>query len=128
VILHGFVRATKDIDLLIDPSIGNIRALKRAMADLPDNAIALMEDDEVQRYSVVRIADEIVVDLMKKACGVDYDDAVAAGLDVFELEDVEIPLASKQTLIRTKDTVRPGDAADVGFLELRIELEDGSDE
>jgi hypothetical protein len=128
VILHGFVRATKDIDLLIDPSIGNIRALKRAMADLPDNAIALMEDDEVQRYSVVRIADEIVVDLMKKAGAVDYDDAVAAGLDVFELEDVEIPLASKQTLIRTKDTVRPGDAADVGFLELRIELEDGSDE
>ena len=128
VILHGFVRATKDINLLIDPSIENIRALKRAMADLPDNAIALMEDDEVNRYSVVRIADEIVVDLMKKACGVDYDDAVAAGLDVFELEDVEIPLASKQTLIRTKDTVRPGDAADVGFLELRIELEDGSDE
>ena len=128
VILHGFVRATKDINLLIDPSIENIRALKRAMADLPDNAIALMEDDEVHRYSVVRIADEIVVDLMKKACGVDYDDAVAAGLDVFELEDVEIPLASKQTLIRTKDTVRPGDAADVGFLELRIELEDGSDE
>ncbi len=128
VILHGFVRATKDIDLLIDPSVGNIRALKRAMADLPDNAIALMEDDEVQRYSVVRIADEIVVDLMKKACGVDYDDAVAAGLDVFELEDVEIPLASKQTLIRTKDTVRPGDAADVGFLELKIELEDGSEE
>ena len=98
------------------------------MADLPDNAIALMEDDEVQRYSVVRIADEIVVDLMKKAGAVDYDDAVAAGLDVFELEDVEIPLASKQTLIRTKDTVRPADAADVGFLQLRIELEDGSDE
>ncbi len=58
----------------------------------------------------------------------DYDDAVAAGLDVFELEDVEIPLASKQRLIRTKDTVRPGDAADVDFLELRIKLEDGSDE
>ena len=125
VILHGYVRATRDIDLLIDPSIENIRALKRAMADLPDNAIALMEDDEIERYSVVRIADEIVVDLMKEACGVDYEDAVAAGLDVFELEDVEIPLASKQTLIRTKETIRPSDAADIGFLKLRIEREDG---
>lgn len=126
VILHGYVRATKDIDLLIDPSIENIQALKRAMADLPDNAIALMEDDEVGKYSVIRIADEIVVGLMKEACGVDYEDALTAGLDVFELEGVEIPLARKQTLVRTKDTVRPSDAADVGFLKLAIEREGGS--
>ncbi len=124
VILHGFVRATKDVDLLIDPSVENVRALKRAMADLPDNAIALMEDDEVERYPVVRIADEIVVDLMKEACGVDYAAAVAAGLDVFEIEDVEIPLASKATLIRTKDTLRESDAVDVGFLKLKVKEEE----
>jgi hypothetical protein len=33
------------------------------MAFLPDNAIALIADDEVEKYQVVRIADEIVVDL-----------------------------------------------------------------
>jgi hypothetical protein len=60
VILHGFVRATKDIDLLIDASVENVQRLKRAMAVLPDNAIALIADDEVERYQVVRIADEIV--------------------------------------------------------------------
>ncbi|HEX6159430.1 MAG TPA: type II toxin-antitoxin system prevent-host-death family antitoxin [Thermoanaerobaculia bacterium] len=43
VILHGFVRATKDIDLLIDASSENVQRLKRAMAVLPDNAIALAE-------------------------------------------------------------------------------------
>lgn len=123
VILHGFVRATKDIDLLVDPSIGNIHALKRAMADLPDNAIALMADDEVQKYQVVRVADEIVVDLMKEACGIDYEQAVAAGLDVFEIEDLEIPLVSKETLVRMKDTVRESDAVDVRFLEMKIEQE-----
>ena len=52
VILHGFVRATKDIDLLVDASIENIRRLKRAIATLPDNAIDLIADDEVERYSV----------------------------------------------------------------------------
>lgn len=41
VILHGFVRATKDIDLLVDPSESNVRALKRALASLPDNADAV---------------------------------------------------------------------------------------
>lgn len=41
VILHGFVRAMKDIDLLIDASVENVQRLKRAMAVLPDYAIAL---------------------------------------------------------------------------------------
>jgi hypothetical protein len=40
VILHGFVRSTKDMDLLVDPSEENIRAVKRARATLPDNAAA----------------------------------------------------------------------------------------
>ena len=30
VILHGFVRSTKDVDLLVDPAEENIRAVKRA--------------------------------------------------------------------------------------------------
>ena len=64
VILHGLVRTTKDVDLLVDPSPDNVRAIKRALAALPDNAAALMADDEVGRYEVVRVADEIVVDLM----------------------------------------------------------------
>ena len=33
VILHGFVRATKDIDLLIDASSENVQRLKRAMSN-----------------------------------------------------------------------------------------------
>jgi hypothetical protein len=45
------------------------------MAILPDNAVALIADDEVEKYQVVRIADEIVVDLLKNACGVDYSRA-----------------------------------------------------
>ena len=58
MILHGFVRATKDIDLLVDASAENVQRLKRAMATLPDNAIALIADDEVEKYQVLRIADE----------------------------------------------------------------------
>ena len=72
VILHGFVRSTKDVDLLVDPSEENIRAVKRALGTLPDNAAALLADDEVLRYPVVRVADEIVVDLLAAACGVTY--------------------------------------------------------
>lgn len=56
VILHGSVRGTKDIDLLVEPTEENIRKVKQAMAFLPDQAILLIEDDEVKKYGVVRVA------------------------------------------------------------------------
>lgn len=121
VILHGFVRSTKDVDLLVDPSEENIRAVKRALGTLPDNAAALLADDEVLRYPVVRVADEIVVDLLAAACGVTYEEAVRTGSEVFRIQGVEIPVATKEMLIRMKDTVRESDAMDVRFLRLRIE-------
>src|SRR5688572_24683248 len=72
VILHGFVRSTKDVDFLVDPGEENIQAVKRAMSTLPDNAAALLADDEVQKYQVVRVADEIVVDLLGDAVDVRF--------------------------------------------------------
>lgn len=123
VVLHGFVRGTKDIDLLVDASDENVRALKRALAVLPDNAVAEIADNEVRQYQVVRVADEVVVDLMQAACGIDYPAALEGGVDTFTVEGVEIPVAGKELLIRMKDTVRPSDAADVAFLRLRIEEE-----
>lgn len=106
VILHGFVRTTKDIDLLVDSSAENIRALKNALSALPDNAAADIQDEDVSRYGVVRVADEIVVDLMGRACGLTYQDAVAAGVDTFAVQDVQIPAASKSFLVKTKNRAR----------------------
>jgi hypothetical protein len=123
VILHGLVRTTKDIDLLVDPSEENIRKLKRALGTLPDNAVALIGDDEVGKYRVVRVADEVVVDLMAEACGISYAEAVAAGVEYQRLGDVEIPIAKKEVLIRTKNTFRDSDKSDVGFLRQLIEEE-----
>lgn len=123
VILHGFVRTTKDIDLLVDPSDENVAAIKRALGTLPDNAVAEIDDGDVRRHTVVRVADEIVVDLMAAACGITYDDATAQDIEERLVEDVVIPLAGKRLLIRMKDTVRDSDRMDVGFLRWRIEDE-----
>ncbi|HXO19253.1 MAG TPA: hypothetical protein VOA87_04925 [Thermoanaerobaculia bacterium] len=121
VILHGFVRTTKDVDLLVDPSEENVQAVKKAMATLPDNAAGLLADDEVLRYQVVRVADEIVVDLLASACGVTYSETAQAGIETFKVRGVEIPVASKEILIRMKNTIRESDALDVRFLRLRID-------
>jgi hypothetical protein len=60
---------------------------------------------------------------MGLACGISYAEAVAAGLDRRWIDDVEIPVASKETLIRTKATARDGDRMDVGLLRDLIEAE-----
>lgn len=62
------------------------------------------------------MVDEVVVDLMGRACGVDYAEA-PRDAEVFEREGVAIRIASPRTLIRTKQTPRPQDAIDCAFLE-----------
>jgi hypothetical protein len=123
VIAHGGARTTKDIDLLIDPEPGNVARVKTALSVLADRAVAEVQDDEVGRYAVIRVADEIVVDLMARACDVTYDDAIRDAVHV-PLGDVTIPVASAATLLRTKNTVRPSDAADRRFLEALIRAQD----
>jgi len=116
VIAHGAGRFTKDIDLLVDDALDNIARVKRALSVLADNAAAEVADDDVQRYVVVRVADEVVVDLMGRACGLSYGEA-ARDAETLERDGVRIPVASPATLIRTKNTHRPQDAIDRTFLE-----------
>lgn len=124
VIAHGAGRFTKDIDLLVDDAPENVARVKRALAVLPDNAAAEVADDDVRNHVVVRVADEVVVDLMGRACGVDYATA-SADAESFEREGVRIAVASPATLIRLKDTARPQDAIDRAFLEGVIRARSG---
>ncbi len=123
MILHGFVRTTKDVHLLVDPSDDNIQAIKRALSSLPDNAAEGIALSDVREHTVVRVADEIVVDLMASACGVTYDEAQGHGVEECRIGDVVIPLAGKRLLIRMKDTVRDSDRMDAWFLEARLQAE-----
>jgi hypothetical protein len=70
VIQAGFPRATGDIDLLIDVAPENQERVRRALMKLPDQAVRDMTEEDLDRYVVVRVADAIVVDLMKAACAI----------------------------------------------------------
>ncbi len=119
VIFHGSGRTTKDIDLLVDTSNENIERIKDALSVLPDNAAAELDSGDVAKYQVVRVADEVVIDLLGAACGVEYADAIPE-IEEFEVEGTLIPVAGKSTLIRTKQTIRPSDHDDCEYLEARI--------
>ena len=66
---------------------------------------------------------KVLVALLGRACCITYAEA-AADAESVELEGVDIPLVSKRTLIRTKDTVRPSDRADREFLEALLRSPD----
>ena len=116
VIAHGAGRFTKDLDLLVDAAPENVARIRTALAILADNAVAEVSDADLDAYEVVRVVDEIVIDLMGRACGLTYADVIGDAEEA-EIMGVAIPVASPATLIRTKDTPRPQDAIDRAFLE-----------
>lgn len=115
IVQAGFVRATEDIDLLVDTAPDNIARLRAALRSLPDHAIDEMADSDLDQYMVVRVADEIVVDLMKAACGIGYEEASRL-TDAVLIDDVTIPFASARLLWQTKQTLRDKDRMDREFL------------
>jgi hypothetical protein len=123
VIQHGFVRATEDIDLLVEVSVDNFSRIRDAMLTLPDRAIREVEPDDLDKYVVVRVGDEFVVDLMKSACGVEYAEA-SKQVSLSTIEGVLIPFANPQLLLRMKQTYREKDAMDRMFLENLLKSND----
>jgi hypothetical protein len=98
-----------------DTSPDNQDRVRRALMALPDQAIRDMAADDLEKYAVVRVADEIVVDLMRSACGIAYAEARSLVVPV-EIEGVLIPFASPRLLWLTKDTLRDQDKVDRAFL------------
>lgn len=116
VITAGLPRATGDIDLMIAVDPENEAKVLSALSTLPDNAIRELQPGELQRYNVIRVADEIIVDLMRSAGGIEYEEA-ARDVVVREILGVRIPFASPRLLWRMKvNTHREKDAGDLVFL------------
>jgi hypothetical protein len=115
MVQHGFGRTTEDIDLLVDSSPANFAKIQKAMLALPDGAIREVQPGDLDQYVVVRVNDEIVVDLMKLACGVEYAEA-SKSISWFTVNNVRIPFASPELLLRLKQTYREKDAMDREYL------------
>ncbi len=116
LIHYGFVRGTGDIDLLVDHSEQNIVRIQRGLMYLPDKAAKDLNLTDVKEYHVVRVADEIVVDLLEKACDVSYQEAKEH--IIYEtIKDVPIPFLNVECLIKTKQSYREKDVIDRKFLE-----------
>lgn len=116
VISAGLPRVTGDIDLLVAVDRENEARVFSALSTLPDNAVRDLQPGELEQYNVIRVADEIIVDLMRSAGGITYEEAARDAV-VRTIQGVPIPFASPRLLWRMKVvTHREKDAGDVAFL------------
>jgi hypothetical protein len=112
----GLVRVTEDIDLLIEGSLENQQLVRVALRILPERAIdELGPDEDLREWVVVRVNDEITVDLMTAACGVTYAEARDAFI-LRPIGGVAIPFASRELMIRLKQGNREKDRIDLEYL------------
>lgn len=112
----NYIRQTMDVDLIVAADAENEAKVFSALATLPDNAVRELQPGELQKYNVIRVADEILVDLMRSAGGIDYEEA-SKHVVVREVGGVPIPFASPHLLWRMKAvTHREKDALDLLFL------------
>jgi hypothetical protein len=120
IIQTGYGRSTKDIDFLIESSSENQEKVKKALLILPDKAVLELGNEDFTNYTVIRIADEVVVDILTKACGIDYEEAKDS-INFTDIFNVNIPFAKPELLWKTKQTLREQDQLDLMFLKDLIE-------
>jgi hypothetical protein len=114
--LWGSARATRDIDILIEPTEENARRVLDALASTGYGFAKEWAAAEVARKVVTIIGDSPRVDILTVAWSVRYRDAVRTA-ERFEVEGVEIPTVSLDDLMASKRTGRPQDTADLVVLE-----------
>ena len=110
--LHGYVRATMDVDILVPEHLENHARVIAALSELEDHAAAELTPDDLVKNIVVKIADEVEVDVSTRASKVSYPNAIGTSLKA-TIEGVEVPYVDLQTLIKSKNTERDQDKVDV---------------
>ena len=115
-ILHGLVRTTEDVDILIEENEENYLRVRDALAELSDHAAKELTVQDFVDNLVLKVADVVEVDVSRRAWKVDYASAKPDAKSR-TIEGVEVPFLDVPNLILSKQTYREKDLAD------RVQLE-----
>ena len=113
--LHGSVRATKDVDVLVPKDLDNTKRLLTALSELPFAVAKELDAATVVDKQVTIVGDDPRVDILTVAWDVSYEQAEPTREERTIL-GVRVPYLSRADLIRSKQTGRPADLADIEAL------------
>ena len=117
--VHGRPRATKDLDVWVEPSVENAPKVMRALRDFGAPLMGLTEKDLSTPDAGLQIGIEpLRIDVLTKISGVSFEEAWPARANASFGEGVRCPVIGIDALIANKRAAgRPQDLADVAALE-----------
>ena len=113
--LHGSVRATRDVDLLLPKDAANAERVLAALSELPWGIARELDAAELVRKPFTIVGDDPRVDLLTVAARVTFESAWPRRLSR-RIEGVRVPYLGLDDLIRSKQTGRRSDDADIEVL------------
>lgn len=122
IIMHGFLRATEDIDIVLRMNEKNILNFQKALrVHYDDKSIDEINFDELSRYSVIRYGtpDNYYIDIISRIGeAFDYNNIER---DCKTIDGIKYSIASVESLLQMKkNTFREKDQLDIHFLNNRL--------
>ena len=114
--VHGYHRATTDIDVLVPATQESGRKVRDALMVLPDQAAKDLDPAWFDEGENTRVADAFVVDIMLNAAGETYD-TLKQYAETVDFDGLPIRTVNLQGLLRTKQSMRDKDVADRIIME-----------
>lgn len=118
--VHGYHRATVDIDILLPANRAAGEKTKQALLVMPDQCAKEIDPAWFEEGENIRVADAYTVDLMLNACGETYETLVQHAITI-DLDGIPVKTVDLPGLLKTKMTSRAKDASDRLVLQRAIE-------
>jgi len=116
--LWGSSRSTRDVDILIEPTLQNAERVLDALSRLPFGVARELTAADILSRGVTMIGDIPNVDVLTRAWKLQWADA-SRDMAVFTVDGIPIPTASIEQLIASKQT---GRAQDIAAIVVRGEI------
>ncbi len=120
VSIHGYPRATKDLDVCIKMSDENAEKMVQVIDEFGFGSLKLTKDDFLKNDFITQLGQEpIRIDILNDLSGVAFDDAWEKRKKII-YETVSVDFIGYNELLKVKaDSGRPQDIADIKKLKER---------
>ncbi|HEX21573.1 MAG TPA: hypothetical protein ENH19_02845 [Actinobacteria bacterium] len=114
--VHGYSRATLDIDIFIDPSLDNAKKVHKALSEFGYDVSDVSIDDLIKNKILIRQY-LIETDVHPFVAGINFEEAWRGRIES-EIGNTKVFFAGLDDLIKMKKAAgRPKDNEDLKFLE-----------
>jgi hypothetical protein len=115
-IAHGLPRSTLDVDLFVEPSLANLEKLVSALSKVGFGIAKELDASEIQKRRIFLFSDQIRVDIFTRPVGLDTFESCWQRRLEKTFDSITIPFLGADDLIRSKETGRDRDRADIEAL------------